>query len=490
LLEFVKPEYSLEDYRRKILDKGYLDFDLKIEKSYREKGWGMWEAIREFCQNSLDALDEAGLESKVMMYRDGRGTVIQDYGSGIQIKHFIFRTFKKQPWERGMFGEGMKLATLACLREGFPVEFLAPGLEAYGVLVWDPMLEGMILHIPYKEGPGFGTRAGTKITILGYFGDMFIDRFTPNLPSPVVRVPAQLDKPKQRYLELYTHPTGRVYIRDIYLYDENSEFSYNLWDFTPAPDRHGPEDPTELQIDIARLWAQVTDESLLERFFRGVEEKRLEAEARFDYMEVKYRDMMKENQDIWRRAFSRVFGPNAVVDKTTGRLRARLEYHGYTTVYTPWVMESVMGEILTSDTEKALELIEMQQGERIPVPDERLTKQQLLHLDLLRWINARIGYPRAEGIRAAELPLDPATMHKTKGQTEPDMRLIWIDLSALDKFTEALSVYVHEMGHVRTPGAEHHEPRYINATTDVAAEITRLVTTSPLPPVWGDVVWH
>ncbi len=78
--------------------------------------WGEWEAIRDIVQNALDECE---------YYKwgyDERGLYIRDVGKGVAVADFLLGPPKLKPaYARGRFGEGMKIACLALIRDGYPV---------------------------------------------------------------------------------------------------------------------------------------------------------------------------------------------------------------------------------------------------------------------------------------------------------------------------------------------------------------------------------
>jgi hypothetical protein len=200
--------------------------------------WGEWEAIRDIVQN---ALDEA--ESYQWGY-DDKGLWIADLGKGVAVADFLLGPPKPKPdHARGKFGEGMKIAALALLRRGYSVHVRTAGRDIW-VFFLKQRVDGVADTLAAMWRPN-GRARGTEFHIIGYFGPAFEDRFTVNLPrrALLARGPSPLAEPVQRFNQLlspaYT-ATPRIYARDIFMRDINSPYSYNLWGFAMAPDRHGP----------------------------------------------------------------------------------------------------------------------------------------------------------------------------------------------------------------------------------------------------------
>ena len=230
--------------------------------------WDMWEAIRDIVQNCLD-------EAERYYYGyDKNGLWIADEGKGLAIADFLLGPPKLKPdWARGKFGEGMKIAVLTLLRQGYPVYVETVGREVHVVFL-EQEINGRVktLAALWKGG---GTQKGTKFHIIGYNGPAFQENFAVNLRRDLVlaEVPSPLTQPKQRYNQLLraqgaaAGPDGGIiYCRDIFLQGIASPFSYNLWGFELAPDRHGPKRESDMWDDAGRLWAGITNVSLLAEF--------------------------------------------------------------------------------------------------------------------------------------------------------------------------------------------------------------------------------
>lgn len=89
------------------------------------KDWGVWEAIREFLQNALDAKD-LGHEIKITYVTNTKLPQLRIITEGVMIDRdtLLLGTTSKsgRQDQRGEFGEGMKLACLVLVRKGLGVK--------------------------------------------------------------------------------------------------------------------------------------------------------------------------------------------------------------------------------------------------------------------------------------------------------------------------------------------------------------------------------
>jgi hypothetical protein len=107
--------------------------ELSLSPDY-VKSWGVWEALREFTQNGLDAHDQ-GFPFQVTRSRNGN---VKFNTKGCILTRdtlLLGVTSKDSGLARGQFGEGYKLACLVLARAGYALQ-IRTGSE-----IWTPFLE-------------------------------------------------------------------------------------------------------------------------------------------------------------------------------------------------------------------------------------------------------------------------------------------------------------------------------------------------------------
>lgn len=95
------------------------------------------------------------------------------------------------------------------------------------------------------------TSKGLAFISWAILATLFQYRFAVNLPRK-----AKLTQPVRRFNHLLDPQfTGGscIYVRNIYRRDINSPFSYKLWDFDMAPDRHGAKDERQMWLERLRV---------------------------------------------------------------------------------------------------------------------------------------------------------------------------------------------------------------------------------------------
>lgn len=499
---------TMDEYNKLWKPQGWNLIIIGPTSTWREE-WGIWEAIRDIVQNALD-------ETEAYQWGyDELGLWISDKGKGVAVADFLLGPPKVKPdYARGKFGEGMKIAALALVRKVYPVSIKTVGREIWIIFI-EQMTDGKAQSLAALWRPG-GTTQGTKFHVIGYFGTAYPDRFAGNLPKFAIRaqVPAPVTEPVQRYNQLiveeFPPETGkvepgrpasdfisgpRIYARDIYLRKINSTFSYNLWGFPLAPDRHGPAEEGELWADMGRLWCGVKDLKLLEVFFQMVKSPPVVEtdEGRFLSMSTykmdnnpvthkPYAEMLKENASVWRQAWANNFHDNAVI-RTDERWDATVKHLGYYSISLLYDVVSTISRVIKTDNDLIMESQERLREVQI-IADKDLSPTQRVHLDLAREIAERIGGdPRIHGVHAAIIP--PASDRvRTAGMYGRTTQEVFISSEQLIRARDTVDTTVHEVAH-HTSGAEDGEEAHTQELTSLAGTVVHLTANRSFDHIIG-----
>ena len=485
---------TVEGYQRDWKPQGWRLIIIGPTSNWRQE-WGEWEAIRDIVQN---ALDEA--EAYQWGY-DEQGLWIADRGQGVAVADFLLGPPKLKPdWARGRFGEGLKVASLALLRKGYRVRVETAGRELWLIFL-EQKVDGKAETLAALWRPD-GITAGTRFRIIGYQGDAFQDRFAVNLPRAAIiwEAPSNITMPHPRSNQLidcaFTNG-ARLYARDIYLRDIDSYYSYNLWGFAMAPDRHAPQEESQLWIDLGRLWCcvaavdpltvflqMVSDPPLItseESFKVNLEEWAMGAEPASG---KKYADFVKDNASVWQTAWCHNFGENAVI-RTSDRWDGTVNHLGYTSVGIQWHVRDTLSRAITTDAE----LIRASQArlrEVEIIPDERLSPRQLSHLKLARAIVDEVCY-RKPPVHAALIP--PASDRvRTAGMYSRTTEEIYLSADQLEQGRTTVDTIIHEIAH-HTSGAEDAQEAHNAEMTRVAARVIEATAQGSFDALLKEVVW-
>ena len=494
------PVLTMEEYRRMWQPQGWQLIIIGPTSTWRQE-WGEWEAIRDIVQNALDEAEA---------YRwgyDEQGLWISDRGRGVAVADFLLGPPKLKPdWARGKFGEGMKIAALALIRKGWPVYVETVGRELWIVFIAQTV-DGTAETLAALWRPN-GTKTGTTFHIIGYTGGAFENRFAVNLPKSSIlwEGPSTIKQPKQRFNQLIDHafPTGsRIFTRDIYFRDINSPYSYNLWSFDMAPDRHAPAKEDDIWIDMGRLWCTVTKIGLLEVFLQMVKDPPiLEAEESYKVSmdswamgEVSpgkhYADLIKDKQEGWQIAWRNVMGENAVL-RTDEKWDNVIKHLGYQSVSVSWHVRDTLSRAIPTD--RAIKDASQERlRETEVVPDEKLDSRQLANLKLARAIAKEIfPYSPVSGVYAAII--SPASDRvRTAGMYGTTTQAVYIAIDQLFRGRTTVDTLVHELGHHReyrqTGAAEDLSPAHAEAMTYIASRVVEDTAKGAFDEPLKEVAW-
>lgn len=480
---------TMDEYRDKWQPQGWHIIIIGPTSTWRQE-WGEWEAIRDIVQNCLDET-----ESYSFGY-DDKGLWIADKGKGVAVADFLLGPPKLKPEHfRGRFGEGMKISSLALTRSGYRVYVETTDKELW-IVFFEQQVNGRAETLAALWRPN-GITTGTKFSIINYFGDSFKNNFSINLPKKAIvsDAPSHIESPIPRKNQIisYTFPTskigwssvgkGKIYCRDIYLRDIDSIYSYNLWGFDLAPDRHGPKNEEDIWIDIGRTWACVESVPLIENFLRMVSEEGLlksEEGERVSMnswqmggpsgIQTTYLDIMKGNISLWQTAWNNVFGSNTVVE-TTSKLTSMVKHLGYISIRVHYGVQEGIASVVKSDKDLVKESQEKLREVKI-IDDTRLNPTQLIHLEFIRKIAKAVSFGITHTYAAIIPPASDRA--RTAGMYSRTFKEIYISLEQLDRGSTTIDTAIHEIAH-HTSGSEDLEVGHADAMTKIAAKVVQYV---------------
>jgi hypothetical protein len=273
--------------------------------------------------------------------------------------------------------------------------------------------------------------------------------------------------------------------------DLKSPFSYNLWSFDMAPDRFGPRDEDEVWRDIGRLWSEIKDVNLLERFLMMVCDPPmlLSDESHSVSMSSwylgtnpvskdKYTKTMEDNAQYWQKAWDNVFfemdetgNRIPMVLRTDEAIDGIVKHLGYRSRGVSWNLRESLSTVIKTDR-KLLAESQERLREVQAVPEGLLNDAQKAHLALARQISNDIDESKTlGGVQAAQIP--PASDRtRTAGLYSRTTREIFISLEQLMRGRSTIDTTIHELAH-HTSGAEDAEKGHYEAISHVAADVVR-----------------
>ena len=483
---------SMFEYNRSWKPKGWKIIIIGPTETWRED-WGVWEAIRDIVQNALDETEE------YQYGYDDLGLWIGDHGKGIAIANFLLGPPRLKPnWARGKYGEGMKISSLALLREGFPVKVDTVGREVRMVFLEQDVGGDKISSLAalWKEG---GTKTGTIFHIIGYRGDAHPDCFVQNLPKSQILSsgPSSLIQPILRMNSIIktdeAWESSRIYARDIFMDDTSAYFSYNLWDFELAPDRFAPKNHYAMWCSVAHAWQCCDDVELLQTLLKIITSPPLLAQegdeeyAEFQSLPIdwssfndltiyrgrqqNYQDILKLNYKAWQNAWTSLHGMDAVL-RTSSSFDPMVKHLGYKSVS---LSNGTSGLAAVLPTDAALvQKSQERLREVMPLPDNTLSARQFVHLTLARAITKDVRRA-VTNVWAAQIP-SASDRVRTAGLYSKATREIFIAPDQLDSGRKTIDTLLHELAH-DSSGAEDGDPKHYSEISSLAGIVVNLVHT-------------
>lgn len=415
-----------------------------------------WPILRELATNAMDTdpgfrivmgTEENSLPNPV---HNAVGTLfVRSKGSPLAIRHLLFGVSEKSsPNAVGQFGEGLKLALLALTRTGLTAHIYTGGRH-----IWNEPAElhGEQVFKVVWEGWGGLDQHETCIEIADWPFKTFEERFVrPGDPRIL------FTDPFERSILEETSPN--IYVKGVYVqrargFGNAYTFGYNLQDVEMNRDR-GVVDSWNVNAEVGKIWASVTDEDLLERFWQSVKDMMAEKSCYMHGCPIANKKGMK-------RAFQEVYGNDAVLE-TNESMSREASYQGANVISAAEIgggagLKGVVSELVGTDAQY---VAEMEGGDRKYLPDGKLSAAALKTLKMLRRMAKRIG---AKGkVFAYILPDD------VNGESyKQDIR---ISLAKLHDDETALAVWLHEEAH-RQYGTADATAAHVNAVVQVAARV-------------------
>lgn len=324
--------------KEKCIELGYEDaIEYGMVKKYAEtRGWSYWEIFREIIQNALDEEHLVrGGRPTVYLCKPGRNNiVIYDRGRGLSIRNLLIGVSEKQPWQRGKFGEGLKIALLSAIARGI-FTFIISGDKEIKPIFATKVIEGVpteIFCICYRKAkqPVVGTEVYlTMVNLCERYRRYIIQGLREVSPECIITSIEGKDFWYDVVDKKCTDGEGWIYVRDIYTTkasevfpDRDACYSYNLFDIKLDESRRIPS-PSSVVDDVAKLWKLVVDsategdvraKNLLKNFIRCMLESCQEMGSKF--FEVEF-DMFlyipTHKLRVLIEVFNEVYGEDVVV---------------------------------------------------------------------------------------------------------------------------------------------------------------------------------
>lgn len=161
-----------------------MKFTLTLSPDYVSH-WGLWEAVRELLQNSIDLQNQDAKNKVIFQYELATETLIigNEYGPKLEPKTLLLgHTTKKNDDDAiGQFGEGYKLALLVLCRMQYDVEVLTDDHKWTPAIDYSHEFQSMLLEINTENTNECVRGARFIIKGVSYSDyDMLTQKYLPN----------------------------------------------------------------------------------------------------------------------------------------------------------------------------------------------------------------------------------------------------------------------------------------------------------------------
>ena len=459
-------------------------------KEYADtRGWGVWEVFREFVQNALDEMQEVTGRRPTFYpckhLPDIRGVVVYDAGRGIATYNLYIGKSEKKPWQRGRFGEGLKIALLTATANNIPVVVRSGDKEFVPTFARE-LVEGIPLDvfcICVKRLPSPIT--GTEVYIHNVrnlceeFRELVVQGIMERTPDAIL-VSFESPSPHMVWRELIdknvTYGVANIYVRDIYVSSfksatgRNACFSYNLYDVQLDESRR-IAGITSVESDMTLFWLKMIDtfepeKAETDAFQKKIKEtlksflkcvindckKNIMFESVHPPLHATYISDRPDRQRKLRLLLDEVVGKDVIIVEDRG-LSDILGYLTIPHIYCPTWFGYNAQHWFNLDEIVAKKIREM---EREIVPRDRIDPVLRKRLEILEEM-ARVIFQPPEDVKV-EYMIASLDLRGKHFET-PTSRIILMNLLALKRacaknayscIEEFMSIYGHELAHILT----------------------------------------
>lgn len=253
-----------------------------ISKNYVES-WTFVDAGREILANAIDCSQEG---DKAQIYHENGYCVIADNGIGIDKKNFVIGNSQKQDSEIGMFGEGLKLASLVMAREDRDMSINTKGFTYYPMLEENEEFNTEIFSIKFIEN------TKTEGTIIKFKAT---EEEVNSIKALFLEFKDGAEVLTYEDIEIILNEKSNIYVKGLKSANINTMFSYNVFDknIVNTRDRnHINED--KFNDILSNFYNTTTDKKIMTEFLLNWKEDRYLHEYKLIITPL------QKNLDIWK----------------------------------------------------------------------------------------------------------------------------------------------------------------------------------------------
>jgi hypothetical protein len=442
-----------------------------ISLDYRAKAWGELRIFLDGVSNHLPE-DSGGTSTKIEYLVDSsdnselewinpdeknfggkkvRAIRISDDGRGYALEKLKFLKSDKSENSVGQFGEGLKMLSAACLREGINIKFSSRDWLAMPIKDNEVIDDKDVGILAFSAVRGVEKRVGSTTTIFSPSDDMvrlfnsksmyFLQFSTDMFPLHETEHGSILESYDDRY-----RPQKNVYVKNVFLCGQPGMlFNYNLMTNKISPDRDNI-DTNVLKKEIGKLLGSCVDKRVISAFLRKAATQEYFFEKEIDF---KIEEGAKE---AWVKTFKEIFGENAVLSTEDPSIDYDARHTGYELVN----MDSNLKKILKMAGVRNSNDVVFRTYDTDEVLVSALNQSEKENLALTKLIDKLYGVDYSRTIKIY-------SRHKD-GSSEPLPPAFWdgavhISRQMLLTPLSIIEVYEHEIGHAIT-GASDPDDRF------------------------------
>ncbi len=318
-----------------------MKIELTIDTNY-VSSWGVVQGLREILQNAKDAEEQFSAPMKVSHYNK-KSLRVENEGCVLPLKALLLGgTSKAGTNLRGIHGEGLKLACLALVRDGYGVKI------RNGSQVWVPSIEystkfhTQVLVFDIQEGRKEENRV--RFEIEGVDSEAW---------EQIKKLFLFLSPDNERSIKtlsgsLLTHPDhkGKIYVKGIFVHnDPKLDYGYDFLDAQLDRDRK-ILDYYDKQTRIRCIWEEAlkTRPDLLEPFYTLLVNEKADSDG---YEDWNVYSIPTQAAEFVAAKFKEQHGEKAVPVRTLEQSKD-LEHLGVNGVITPKPLAAVLQKVIGS----------------------------------------------------------------------------------------------------------------------------------------------
>lgn len=278
------------------------EFDVNLTLAYENDTWSEWHIIREFVSNALDGV---GMDITLVDIANHDGHIqIKDSGNGYSLVYAkrIGATSKKGDASTiGMFGEGVKMSLLTCIRKNIKVM-----LASMDWLIVPKMVEAegqqiLFYDIYHAEQPMNGSLVVIEAT-------KAITNVISNLHDYFLHYSKDKCLSGDQYNGIYPLKNGvsRLYNKGIYVKDLQGLFSYGISIEKMNRDRDTIS-YSDIGYKVRDIWEEVSSIELVKALLQQAVRPSSECDRYIEFYASNY----SNHPHVWAKAFMELYGENA-----------------------------------------------------------------------------------------------------------------------------------------------------------------------------------